>query len=88
MMVIVQNARKYRKEVEDIKTSYLKSYQANTPDPYITAYFKVDSKEALMFVVGDGKQYEFKSKTYYNKPLEPNSSYIVFLRYFENEVNT
>ena len=88
-MVIVQTARKNLKEVEYIKTKDLKPYQANTLDPYITAHFRrVDSRGPMRFVIGDGKQYEFSNKMYFNKPLEQNSSYVVFFRYFENKVNS
>ena len=86
-MVIVQSSRGYRRDVEDIKTSDLKPYQANTLDPYITAYSKINSREPLRFVVGDDKMYEYKNKKYLNKQLGRNSSYFVFFRYFENEVN-
>ena len=85
-MVIV-SAPRYQRNVEDIKTGTLNPYQANTRGPYITAYFKIDSDTPSEFVIGDGKTYRFKDKYYVNKPLEQNSSYIVFLRYFENEVN-
>lgn len=44
MMVVVQSSRGYQRNVEDIKTSDLKPYEANTPDPYITAYFKIDPR--------------------------------------------
>ena len=87
-MVIVQSYHENRSNVEDIKTSNLKPYKGNTPNPYITAYFKIDSGGPLRFIVGNGKKYEYKNKMYLNKPLEQNSSYIVFLRYFENEVNS
>ena len=86
-MVIVQSSRGYLRDVEDIKTSDLKPYQANTLDPYITAYSKINSREPFRFVVGDGKMYEYKNKKYLNKQLGRNSSYFVFFRYFENEVN-
>lgn len=85
-MIIVQNSSQYRRIPEDIKTSDLEPYQANTRKPYIATYFEVDSNAPSTFVIGDGKSYKFKAKYYINKPLEPNSSYTVFLRYFENEV--
>ena len=76
-----------RKKVEKIQTNDLKPYQNNTQDPYITAYFKADVLP-LTFVIGDSKKYEFERKTYFNQPLKQNSSYIVFLRFFENKVNS
>ena len=87
-MLIVQVAQKTPTPVEDIQTNDLKAYQANTKDPYITAYFKADFLP-LKFVIGDGKEYNnFKGEKYINQPLEPNSSYIVFLRFFETMVNS
>ena len=86
-MVIVQIATKTSTSVEDIKTSDLKPYQANTQDPYITAYLKADVLP-LTFVIGDGKRYNFENKNYLNQPFKQNSSYIVFLRFFEHQVNS
>ena len=54
--------------------------------PYITAYLKVNSSTPSTFVIGDGRTYKFEGKYYINQPLEPNSKYIAFLRYFDNEV--
>ena len=86
-MVTVQIATKTPTPVEDIKTRDLKPYQANTQDPYITAYLKADVLP-LTFVIGDGKEYSSTNEKYVNKPLKQNSSYIVFLRFFEIEVNS
>lgn len=85
-MVIVQSAFEDREKVEDIRTSDLKPYQANTQSRYVTAYFKVDSGTSSTFEIGDGKKYEYNGKYYVNKPLVQNSTYVVFFRYFENEV--
>ena len=86
-MVIVQIASKTPTPVENIQTNDLKPYQNNThADPYITAYFNTDNLPSK-FVIGDGKEYEFKNRSYYNHPLRQNSSYIVFLRFFETKVN-
>jgi hypothetical protein len=86
-MVVVQIATKNPTPVEDIKTSHLKPYQTDTQAPYITAYLKVDVLP-LSFVIGDGKQYNFENKNYLNQPLKQNSTYIVFLRFFESQVNS
>ena len=86
MMVIVQRAPRNQK-VEDIGTADLRPYQANKRHgPYITAYFKVNSSRPSTFVIGDGRTYKFGEKYYINQPLEQNSTYIAFLRYFDNEV--
>ena len=85
VMVIV--ATEKRKTVEDIETNELKAYKANTKDPYITAYLKTDVLSSP-FVIGDGKEYNSEKEKYVNQPLKQNSSYIVFLRFFENEVNS
>ena len=84
-MVVV--ATENRTIVDDIKTNELEAYKANTQDPYITAYLKADVLP-LKFVIGDGKQYNSEKEKYVNQPLKQNSSYIVFLRYFENLVNS
>ena len=85
-MVIVQRAPRIR-GVEEIRTADLKPYQANKRHgPYITAYFKVNSSTPSTFVIGDGRTYKFGEKYYINQPLEQNSEYIAFLRYFEDEV--
>ena len=85
-MIIVQIAPETPTAVKDIKTDVLKPYQNNSQDPYITAYFNTDNLP-LTFVIGDGKEFDLKNKSYYNHPLEQNSSYIVFLRFFETKVN-
>ena len=84
-MVIVQKATSISTPSEDIKTSELKPYQANKSDPYVTAYLKTDDLP-LNFVIGDGKEYNSDEEKYVNLHLEQNSSYIVFLRFFESEV--
>ena len=86
LMVIVQRAPRNR-IAEEIGTADLRPYQANKRHgPYITAYFKVNSSTPSIFVIGDGRTYKFEAKYYINQPLEQNSKYIAFLRYFENEV--
>ena len=86
-MVIVQKATSISTPSKDIKTNELKPYQAKTRDPYVTAYLKPDALP-LSFVIGDGMKYDFDEKKYVNQPLEQNSSYIVFLRFFESQVNS
>ena len=85
MMIIVQRAPTNRK-VEEILTADLKPYPENTQGPYITAYFKVDSSTPSTFVIGDGRKYKFEDKYYINQPLEQNSEYKAFLRYFDDKV--
>ena len=87
VMVIVQMAPKNPTPVENIQTNDLKPYQYNTQDPYITAYFNADILPST-FVIGDGKKYNYKEEKYINEPLKQNSSYIVFLRFFETKVNS
>ena len=85
-MVIVQSASESRGNVENIRTKDLKPYQANREGRYIAAYFPINSGSPFTFVIGDGKEHQFKKEKYLNKPLEQNSTYVMFLRYFE-EVN-
>ena len=86
VMVIVQNATSSQTPSEDIQTKDLKPYQANVKEPYVTAYLKADNIP-LTFVIGDGKEYNFEKVKYSNQPLKQNSHYIVFLRFFESQVN-
>jgi hypothetical protein len=86
VMIIVQVAPK-NKGVNKIGKSDLKQYHANTKDPYVTAYLKADVLP-LTFVIGDGQEYNSGKENYFNQPLKQNSSYIAFLRFFENEVNS
>ena len=89
LMVIVRVAsRNNSRPVGDIKTDELQPYYPNETDPYITAYFNVDSGTPSTFTIGDGKTYEFDNINYTNNPLKQNSSYIVFLRFFGKEVNS
>ena len=85
-MVIVQNVKSTSTPSEDLKTGDLKSYQENMNDPHVTAYLKADVLP-LTFVIGNGKEYNNEKEKYFNQPLKLNSSYIVFLRYFESQVN-
>jgi hypothetical protein len=86
-MVIVQIASDNPKPVESLRGNNLKPYQANTQDPYITAYLKTDALP-LTFVIGDGKEYNSEKQIYFNQPLKQNTSYILFLRFFETQVNS
>ncbi|XP_028402590.1 receptor-type tyrosine-protein phosphatase delta-like isoform X2 [Dendronephthya gigantea] len=71
--------------VENIKTNSLRSYGSTRYDkPYITAYLKADVLP-MMFVIGDGKEYNSKTEKYLNQPLRNNTRYVAFLRFFENE---
>ena len=85
VMIIVQAAENVPKPVEEIKTSELEPYKSNTKDPYITAYLKTNAL-SLPFMIGDGGEYNFKTETYVNQPLQPNTSHTVFLRFFESQV--
>ena len=85
--VIVIVASENGRSVESIGTNELKPYQNDTKDLYITAYLKADVLP-LRFEIGDGKEYNSEKERYFNQPLKQNSSYIVFLRYFENQVLT
>jgi hypothetical protein len=86
-MVIVQRVTSSQTPSENIRTSKLKPYQTSTQDPYITAYLKAADVLPLTFVIGDGREYNSEKEKYFNQPLEQNSSYLVFLRFFENQVN-
>ena len=86
VMVIVQIAPKSPTPVNDIETNDLKPYQNYThTDPYITAYIKTDVLP-MFFLIGNGTVFTFDNRNYYNHPLQENSSYIVFLRFFETKV--
>ena len=86
MLIVVQSATNNPTSSENLRNSDLKPYQANTKDPYVTAYLKADVLP-LVFVIGDGKKYNSDKETYLNQPLKQNSSYIVFLRFIENQVS-
>jgi uncharacterized membrane protein len=85
-MVIVQNAKSSSTPSENLKTSDLKPYQENMKDPYVTAHLKADVLP-LTFAIGDGNEYNSEKEKYINQPLKLNSIYIVFLRFFESQVN-
>ncbi len=85
-MVIVQIASSNPSSSEDIETNELQPYSENKKGPYITAYLKADVLP-LTFMIGDGKEYNSEKEKYFNQPLKQNSNYIVFLRYFESQVN-
>lgn len=84
-MIIVQNTKSSSTRSENLRTIDLKPYQKNTQDPYVTAYLKADVLP-LTFVIGDGKEYNSEKEKFANQPLKKNSNYIVFLRFFENQV--
>ena len=85
-MVVVQVGTKSPRPIENIKTIELQPYRSNKTDLYVAAYLNVE-RVASTFVVGNGKTYKLNDINYFNKPLKQNSSYRVFLRFFENEVN-
>ncbi|CAB4005118.1 Down syndrome cell adhesion molecule homolog isoform X1, partial [Paramuricea clavata] len=84
VMVILQLVTSSQTPSENIRTSEFKPYQTSTRDPYITAYLKSDVLP-LTFVIGDGREYNSEKEKYFNQPLEQNSSYLVFLRFFESQ---
>ena len=87
-MVVVQMATSNSRATEDIPTKELKPHGEimDGKNPYITAFFEA-TKLPLTFVIGDGKEYNSAKQNYSNPPLKQNSSYIVFLRFFESQVN-
>ena len=85
-MIIVQLAPIRSQPVEEIKTSDLKPYRENTEDPYVTAYLKAVNPTSE-FIIGDSKWYNSEKERFFNHPLKENTSYIVFLRFFESQVN-
>ena len=85
-MVIVQVGTGRQQPVEDIRTSDLMPYEVNTQNPYVTAYLKADDIPKT-FVIGDGNEYSSEKVNYFNQPLKENTSYSVFLRYFESKVS-
>ena len=87
MMAIVQNASKTPTSVEKIPTNDLRPYQTGIEGRYVAAYFKADVLP-LTFIIGDGKEYNSEDGNYTNQPLKQNTSYIVFLRFFESQVNS
>ena len=88
VMVIVQSGSGSLGNVENIRTNDLKPYDPNRGGRYIAAYFAINSGSRFTFVIGDGKEHQFKKKNYLNKPLEQNSTYVIFLRYFEKVNNS
>ena len=84
-MVIVQSGTSNPTLSDNILMSELKPFGTNKENPYITAYLKTDSFP-LTFVIGDGKNYNSDKQPYFNQPLKQNSSYISFVRFFENQV--
>ena len=87
MMVVVQMATSNPRATEDIATNELKPHgeKMDAKDPYIAGFFEAD-KLPSTFVIGDGKEYNSAKQNYSNPPLQQNSSYIVFLRFFESQV--
>jgi hypothetical protein len=86
VFIVVQSAINNPTSSENLRTSHLKPYQTNTKGPYVTAYLKADVLPS-MFVIGDSKEYNSGKEKYFNQPLKQNSSYIVFVRFFENQVS-
>jgi hypothetical protein len=84
-MVIVQIANNSSIPGKNFNTSDLKPYHENIKGPYVTAYLKA-AVLPLTFVIGDGKEYNSEEEKYFNQPLQENTNYIVFLRFFENQV--
>ncbi|CAB4030717.1 Hypothetical predicted protein [Paramuricea clavata] len=83
-MVIVHNATAGSSiPSANFQTNNLGPFQENIQDLYVTAYLKADVLP-LTFVIGDGKEYNSEKQKYFNQPLKQNSSYIVFLRFFES----
>ena len=87
-MIVVQMATSNPRAPEDIATNELKPHGEimDGNDPYIAAYFEA-GKLPSTFVIGDGKEYNSAKQNYSNPPLKQNSSYIVFLRFFESQVS-
>ncbi|CAB4004623.1 Receptor-type tyrosine- phosphatase F [Paramuricea clavata] len=84
VMVIVHNATAGSSiPSANFQTNNLGPFQENIQDLYVTAYLKADVLP-LTFVIGDGKEYNSEKQKYFNQPLKQNSSYIVFLRFFES----
>ena len=83
-MVIVESSIKSPIQSENLRPSDLKPYQENIKGPYVTSFIKADVLP-LMFVIGDGKEYNSKDQQYSNQPLQQNSNYIVFVIFFENQ---
>ena len=85
-MIIVTIASEKQTQAENIRTIDLRPHwSGNLNEPYITAYLKADVLP-LMFVIGDGNQYDSEAENYLNQPLKNNTKYIAFLRFFENQV--
>ena len=86
VMVIVESSIRSSVRSENLMTNDLKTYLTDTEDPYVTAYFKADVLP-LTFIIGDGKEYNSEDGNYTNQPLKQDTNYIVFLRFFEKQVN-
>ena len=78
-------------ENNDLVT-YDEARRSVNPRPYIAAV--VTSKNENMFILGDGRntskptsrKRRSTSSDYYNGPLEPDTSYSIFQRIFNNKV--
>ena len=74
--------------------TYAEAEKSSDSKPYIAAV--VTSKDGNMFTLGDGRntsnptsrRRRSTSSDYYNGPLEPGTSYIIFLRIFINKVKS
>jgi hypothetical protein len=85
VIVIVESSIRSLTPSENLIAKDLKPYQGNSEGPYVTAYLKA-AVLPLTFVIGDGKEYNSEEEKYFNQPLQKNTNYIVFLRFFENQV--
>ena len=75
--------------------TYEEAHKSPIPAAYVTFQFGGNDFDKYQdFVVGDGAQSNNKTRRkrrddaeyYYNKPLQPNTNYRVFLRAFVTEV--
>ena len=75
--------------------TYEEAHKSTVPAAYVAFQFgENDFDKNREFVVGDGAESSSKERSkrssgdqfYYNKPLQPNTNYKVFLRAFDSEV--
>ena len=76
--------------------TYEEAHKSSVPAAYVAFQFKGNSFDKNQeFVIGDGAQSSGKERSkrssgdqyYYNKPLQLNTNYRVFLRAFLSEVS-
>ncbi|XP_028413335.1 uncharacterized protein LOC114536208 isoform X2 [Dendronephthya gigantea] len=84
VMIIVQRTTNRPAPREDDDTNKLKLCQENNQDRYVAAYLRAELLP-LSFVIGDDKEYNSENVTYVNHYLQGNTSYRVFVRFFESE---